>query len=61
VPAPVHLLVVGLAAGAAYTAALRRWCPAAWQDLAALVARVVPSGAVRRVTRHVPVLAGRSS
>lgn len=60
-PAPVHLLVVGLAAGAAYAAALRRWCPAAWQDLAALVARVVPSGAVRRVTRHVPVLAGRSS
>jgi O-antigen/teichoic acid export membrane protein len=60
-PAVVHLVLVGVVAGVAYLAALRLLFAGAWQDLAALVRRVLPDRPMRAFGRRLSVAAGRGS
>jgi O-antigen/teichoic acid export membrane protein len=60
-PAPVHIAIVGLAGAGAYLGALRLRAGEGWDDLSAVVRRVVPLRPLRAAVRRAPALAGRPS
>jgi O-antigen/teichoic acid export membrane protein len=56
----VHTAVVGTLGLTGYAIALRTCFPAQWQDVMAVVRRLLPERRLRAVFRRVPILAGRS-
>ena len=60
-PALARMAIVAAVGGCAYLGALRIWFPEAWQDLSALVRRVMPGRRLRTAGGRMPLPAGRPS